>query len=107
MLPFNLDVTTFLPTGLDFGGFGAFGAAGLGNLMTLAVLGIVGLYCVRFVVEGLVAAMTGSRLVGSVAGTAAFVFVGYLALAKVALPLATAWLNAMLAPLSALTSLMY
>jgi len=103
MLPFNLDVTTFLPAGLDF--FGGFGAAGLGNLMTLVLAGVFGLYCVRFLVEALVAAATGSRLVGSMAGTAAFVFAGYLALVKVALPMVTAWFDSLLAPLNAMLSM--
>jgi hypothetical protein len=107
MLPFNLDVTTFLPAGLDFGGFGAFGAAGLGNLMTLMLMGVLGLYCLRFLAEGLVYSLTGSRFIGSMAGAFAFGLAGYLALVKVALPLAQAWLNAMLAPLNAFTSMLY
>ena len=107
MLP-DLNITMFLPVGLDFDFFGGFGspAAGLGNLMTLAVLGIVGLYCLRFLAEGLVYSLTGSRFIGSMAGAFAFGLAGYLALVKVALPLATAWLNAMLAPLSTFASWM-
>ena len=109
MLPFNLDISAFLPGGLDLpGGFGfpAFGAAGLGNLMTLAVLGILGLYCVKFAVEALVWSMTGSRLAGGMAGAMAFVLAGYWGLTKVALPLAQAWLNAMLAPLNTFMSML-